>query len=116
MAIKWVEDLGAPALVAVADIVVDSQKPTWSRPVGIGLAAAGYILGGVMGIGGNFMKNVGIAAAPWAFRGIYEYIKESTGTAARMPASRLTMRPAGRPSEGGIARSYQPEMASTGAF
>jgi hypothetical protein len=88
MAIKWVEDLGAPAVVALADIVTTERKPDWNRPVGIGLAAAGYILGGVMGMGGTFVKNLGIASAPWAFESIYQYIKEGTATpaAARVAA------------------------------
>jgi len=96
MAIRWAEDLGAPAVVAAVDILVDKQKPTWSRPVGIALAAAGYILGGYMRIGGNFMKNIGIAAAPWAFESIYGYITEAGGVTGARAGSRLTMRPASR--------------------
>jgi len=78
MGIKFVEDLGPPAVVTVADVLVSEQKPEWYRPVGIGLAAAGYVAGGMFGMGGQFVKNLGIAAAPWAFRSIYEYIKEAT--------------------------------------
>jgi hypothetical protein len=91
--IKWVEDLGAPGVVAVADIATSELKPTWNRPLGIGLAALGYIAGGVLGMGGAFLKNVGIAAAPWAFESIYLYIKESTGedgAAARVARARQT--------------------------
>ena len=86
--IKWVEDLGAPALVAAADIATDELKPTWNRPVGIGLALAGYILGGVLGMGGTFVKNIGIAAAPWAFGSIYQYVKETTGVTSRPVVAR----------------------------
>lgn len=107
MAIKWLEDLGAPALVAVADIAIDAQKPTWSRPVGIGMAAAGYILGGVMGMGGQFMKNLGIAAAPWAFESIYNYVKEATPISSPASKSNLAMRPAGK-AAGGISRYPAP--------
>jgi hypothetical protein len=116
MAIKWMEDLGAPAVVAVADIVTTEQKPTWNRPVGIGLAAIGYIAGGVMGMGGPFVKNLGIAAAPWAMESIYQYIKEATGTTSRM--TMRAGRPAARIAEEShrIARSYQPEMAKATAF
>lgn len=95
MAIRWAEDLGAPAVVAAVDILVDKQKPTWSRPVGIALAVAGYVLGGYMRIGGNFMKNIGIAAAPWAFESLYGYVTEAGLTGARA-GSRLAMRPAAR--------------------
>ena len=119
MAIRVMDDLGAPAVVFAVNKIIDTQKPTWERPVGIGLAAAGYILGGVMGIGGNFMKNVGIAAAPWAFEGIYSYIKESTAPVTPLggrTSSRLSMRPASRASVEGIARSYQPEFEQASAF
>ncbi len=99
--IKWVEDLGAPALVAAADIATDELKPTWNRPVGIGLAATGYVLGGVLGMGGAFVKNIGIAAAPWAFESIYQYIKEASGT----PVSGRTQMQA-RPRLGARVASY----------
>lgn len=95
MAIRWGEDLGAPAVVAVADIATTTYQPTWNRPVGIGLAALGYILGGYMRIGGAFTKNLGIAAAPWAMESIYLYIKEAAGVST-MAGQRLTMRPAAR--------------------
>lgn len=78
--IKWVEDLGAPGVVAIADIATSEHKPTWNRPLGIGLAALGYVAGGVLNMGGGFLKNIGIAAAPWAFESIYLYIKESRET------------------------------------
>lgn len=87
--IKWAEDLGAPALVAAADIATDEMKPTWNRPLGIGLAAFGYLLGGVLGMGGTFVKNIGIASAPWAIGSIYQYVKESSGVSGRA----VTMRP-----------------------
>jgi len=118
MGIKLVEDVGAPAAVALADILTTENKPTWNRPVGIGLAAVGYVMGGMMGMGGGFVKNLGIAAAPWAMESIYQYIKEATaGT-----SSRATMRPVERlrasaaVSGARVTRSYQPEMAKATAF
>ena len=90
MGIRWVDDLGAPALVALADIAVDEQKPAWSRPVGVGLSATGYILGGYMGIGGAFLKNVGIAAGPWAFESIYRWIREGAGVGGRVSRARMS--------------------------
>jgi hypothetical protein len=93
--IRIVDDVVAPAVVAGVDILLDKTKPTWNQPVGIALSAAGYILGGVMGIGGNFMKNIGIASAPWAFESIYHYIAGGTHAAARA-SGRLAMRPAAR--------------------
>jgi hypothetical protein len=93
--IRWVEDLGAPAVVTLADVLVTEQKPDWYRPVGIGLAAAGYVLGGVLGMGGGFVKNLGIAAAPWAFKSIYEYIKEATSPVSGR-AQQVVMQPRAR--------------------
>jgi len=94
--IRWGEDLGAPAVVAVADVVTATQKPEWYGPVGIALATAGYVLGGYMRIGGGFTKNLGIAAAPWAFKAIYDYVKGGIGSPVgggrlvmRSPAARL---------------------------
>lgn len=91
--IRWVEDLGAPAVVTLADVLVSEKKPDWYRPVGIGLSALGYVLGGVMGIGGGFVKNIGIAAAPWAFKSIYEYVKEATTPVAGRAQSVVMSRP-----------------------
>ena len=76
--IRWTEDLGAPALVAAADIATTELQPTWNRWFGIGLAAVGYVAGGVLGIGGTFVKNVGIAAFPWAAHEIYQMVKEAS--------------------------------------
>jgi len=78
MAIRWTTALGANAVVAAADIITTEKKPMWDRPVGCILAGLGYILGGVMGIGGDFVKNLGISAGPWAMESVYLWIKEST--------------------------------------
>jgi len=95
--IRWSSDVGAPAVVAAVDVLTSEKKPTWNKPVGIGLSALGYVLGGVMGIGGAFTKNLGIAAAPWAMESIYEYIRGTTVTSQRLslqPASRISRYPA----------------------
>ncbi len=114
--IRWVEDLGAPAVVAAVDVLTTEKKSEWNRPVGIGLCVAGYVLGGVMGIGGPFVKNLGIASAPWAFESIYQYIKGSTAPVeARVTGNRLVARSASRVTAP-ITRSSQPEMAKTVAF
>ena len=86
--IHWVDDLGAPAVVTLAGIGVDQVKPGWDRPMGVGLSFAGYFLGGYMGIGGNLLKNVGIAAGPWAMRSIYEWAR-GAGVGGRVSQPRL---------------------------
>lgn len=96
-------EVGAPALVAVADVYTSEQQPTWNRPLGIGLAVAGYLLSS-MRVGGSsmnpFLKNLGIAAAPWAFESIYQYAKQGTFS----PTARMTRTPVGRSVASHVAR------------
>jgi len=98
--IRIVEDVVAPALVFGADYGTSELDKTsaadaikWNRPVGIGLAALGYILGGWLGIGGPFVKNMGIASFDWGATSIVEYIKEAGGVGGRVsrgqPVARL---------------------------
>jgi len=84
--IRLVEDLGAPALVFAADWgtdYADSKSAATSfklnRPVGIGLVALGYIVGGWLGYGGTFVKNLGIASFDWGANAIKGYIQEAGG-------------------------------------
>jgi len=84
--IRLVEDVGAPALVFAADWgtdYADSKSAATSfklnRPMGIGLAALGYIVGGWLGYGGTFVKNLGIASFDWGANAIKGYIQEAGG-------------------------------------
>lgn len=96
--IRVVDDVGAPLLVFAADWGTSGVTTAkYNRPVGIGLAAAGYILGGWLGYGGTFMKNVGIASFPWAANAIKSYI-EGAGVGGRTSASRVRV--------GGHIKSY----------
>jgi hypothetical protein len=100
--IRWAEDLGAPAVVAGAYIVSEQYQPTWTKPLGIGIAALGMGLN-YMRIGGQFTKNIGIAAMPWAMTSIYDYIRDAitvTGrVVARPTAARLGTRVASYPAQ-----------------
>ena len=90
--IRVIEDVGAPALVWGADWATSTATTAqFNRPVGIGLAAAGYLLGGWLGYGGSFMKNVGIASFPWAANAIKSYIQE--GTMASRVGHGVSVRP-----------------------
>lgn len=91
--IRWAEDLGAPALVTGADMLVDRVKPSMKDAVGIGLAAAGYI-GAYTGYGGLMLKNVGIAAAPWAFKAIVAKVSGAGITRGLSVRSRVSRWPA----------------------
>lgn len=79
--IRWAEDLGAPAVVAGAYIVAEQYAPTWTKPLGIGLAVVGHVLN-YMRVGGQFTKNVAIAATPWAMTSIYDYVRGGIGAPA----------------------------------
>lgn len=81
-------DFGAPVFVTACDIVTSEKKPTWNKTFGIAMSAACY-LGNIMGKGGTFVKNVGIASAPWALGSIYEIVK---GNGVSMPVSRRVTR------------------------
>lgn len=95
--IRLVEDVGAPALVFGVDWGTDAADKKsaadafkWNRPVGIALAAVGYIVGGWLGYGGLFVKNMGIASFDWAANSIKGYIEEAGAVSGR-----VKVRPAG---------------------
>lgn len=108
--IKFVEDVVPIGVVAAADIFTTEKQPTWNRPLGIGLALGGYILGGLMGIGGNFVKHLGIASGAWGIESAYEYIKEASSPVSRQALQpRLQMQPASRAHSAAISRYPAPE-------
>jgi hypothetical protein len=114
--IRIVEDVVPVGVVAAADIITSEKQPTWNRPLGIGLAVAGYVLGGVMGIGGGFLKNLGIASGAWGIESIYEYIREASSPVTRQPVQqRLKTQPGAR-SLGPISRQYQEEFSKSGSY
>ena len=92
--IKWGSDLGAPAAVAVLDIVTTEKAPEANKPVMIGAAVVGYGCAWAR-VGGDFVKNIGIAAMPAALEAIYYWVKAKVApaAAAQLGARRLTMRP-----------------------
>ena len=89
MAIRPLDDLGGPAFVALADIITSEKKPSWNRPLGIAMCAGGYILGGVMNVGGNFLKQMGVGSFDWAAGSLYAYTKETTPTRVTRNATRV---------------------------
>lgn len=87
---KWTEDLGAPLTVTAVDLISTASFPKWNEYLGYGVAALGYI-GSEWGPYRNndFVKNMGIAAFPWAAKNIYAKVRGGTTTA------RMSFRPAG---------------------
>lgn len=88
--IKMVPDLGAPLTVTAVDLITETAAPNWNEWASYILAAGGY-LGGWMGWGGDFMKNVGIASFPWAAKKLYERVKGGAAPVSR----RLSYRASG---------------------
>jgi len=88
MSIKWVPDLGAPIAVVAIDLVTEATQPTWSTWVSYLMAAGGYV-GSGMGWGGDFVKNIGIAALPGAAKNIYSQVQTGMTMESR-PRNRVT--------------------------
>jgi len=110
--IRVIDDLAAPALVwgidygtSKADEGSAADAFKWNKPAGIGVCALGYILGGWLGYGGNFLKNMGIASFPWALNSISSYVSGISGAPVRSRAgvaSRIRGYPA-QPKDTGVA-------------
>lgn len=111
--IRIAQDVGAPIVVTGIDIATLELKPDWNEWASYIMAGAAYVVSGlglVRGTGGEFIKNMGIAALPLAARNIYARVKQpvSQRAGAGAGATRLALRP--NPTTGGIGRSYQPEF------
>lgn len=65
-----IPDFGAPLAVTAVDLVVETTMPQWNNWAAYLCAGGGY-LGAWMGWGGEFTKNFGIAALPWAAKKLY---------------------------------------------
>lgn len=70
MPIKLVDDVGAPLGVVAIDLITESVRPDWNELVSYLVTVAGYGASQLRW-GGDFWKNMGIAAMPWAAKNIY---------------------------------------------
>lgn len=97
MPMRLLEDLGAPGLVAVADIASTEQKPSWNKWLGIGVAVGSWALETFGRMGGEFVHNVRVSATPWAIENVYNYVREAQGVSsvAMRPTARLRARSSG---------------------
>lgn len=94
MAIKMVPDLGAPLTVVAIDLAVESLAPNYSKWATGALAAGGY-LAAWQGWGGDFVKNVGIAALPAFAKNVYDYVRGGASSrATHMSLRRVARYPA----------------------
>jgi hypothetical protein len=77
---RIVEDLIPPAVVAAADIVTAQKWPKYNEFVGYGLAVIGQFAEYIPMVPRSpWVKNMGIAATPWALKSLYTRIKAMTG-------------------------------------
>ncbi len=90
MAIKWVPDLGAPIVVAAADLLTEKYAASYRKWVTGILAVGGYV-GSYMNFGGDFVKNVGIAALPTFARNIYDMFNKTTTTSRNVSFHRTSV-------------------------
>jgi hypothetical protein len=108
--LNWMNDLGAPAVVTAVDLVTE----TVGTPAGQYNEAASYVVAAgsyaaaLLGYGGDFVLNMGIAGFPWAAKNIYKRVKAMTGTAG-MPARAMAVR---RVAPAGIGRWPAPAQES----
>ena len=104
MAIRMVEDLGAPIAVTAVDLITLEVAPDWNEWSSYIMAAGGYVAG-FLGFGGPFVKNIGVASLALAARNIRDRVKG--GAARRVGSSRLAFRPA---AHAGIRQTVVPEF------
>lgn len=79
MKIDLVNDIGAPVAVTAVDLITETTIPQYNEWAAYILAVGGYV-GAWQNMGGEFVKNIGIASFPWAAKKIYERVRAMGGT------------------------------------
>jgi hypothetical protein len=115
MPIKMIEDVGAPATVAVVSVITNELAPDWNEWAHYIMTGLGYI-GGILGFGGGYVKNLGVASLDGTVQHIYTRVKGGVSSKASVPTSKMTLRsiptgPVNRP----VQRSYQTEFETAGS-
>jgi len=113
--IRVVPDVVAPAVVTGVDIATLELAPGWNELASYIIAGGAYIASGlnlIRGNGGDFVKNMGIAALPLAARNIYMRVKSPVSRRAGVGASRLVLQHKPANTDSPIKRSYQEEFES----
>lgn len=108
MRINLVNDVGAPLAVTAVELITETTVPQYNEWAAYLLAIGGYA-GSMMGYGGDFVKNVGIASMPWAAKKVYDRVKSMTGGTGG--TSRLALRRVAAPITRYPAPSYNDEFA-----
>ena len=73
MAIRIVEDVGAPVAVFVVDKATQSMLPTWNKWINYGMTVLGYGAA-YLNKGGDFTKNLAIASLPKSLDQLYALV------------------------------------------
>jgi len=89
LAIRFVEDIGAPLTVTAVDLIIETVRPDWTKWATYAMTGIGYGLPFFTKMGGDYIKNIGIAALPAAARNIYEQVR---GVGSPVRSRRLAVR------------------------
>jgi len=111
--IRVVPDVVAPAVVTGVDIATLELKPDWNEMASYIIAGAAYVVSGlglIRGNGGDFVKNMGIAALPLAARNLYMRVKSPVSRS--VSAKRMVLQHDSSNLGSGVSRSYQHEFES----
>jgi len=83
MAIRVVSDVGAPLAVTAINIVSRVSIPEYHDWLIYATTIAGYV-GGWMGWGGDFLKQMGVSSLPLTADKIYERVRGGAGASRRL--------------------------------
>ncbi len=81
MGMQWTNDVGAPLAVTAIDLVVETVIPQYNEWAAYGTAGLAWIAANSGFAKGNeqFVKNMAIAATPWAAKQAYRRIRGMLG-------------------------------------
>lgn len=92
--VKWVPDLGAPAAVTAVDLVTKSVVGGKYNEIADYIMTGGGYLAALLGYGGDFVKNIGIASMPLTAQKVYERIRGAMGVSNRVSYRAVSRFPA----------------------
>jgi len=78
---RFKDDIGAPLAVTAIDLAVESWRPQWNEYASYVTTLGAWIAHSMGYAKGDFVKNMAIAATPWAAKGIYQRIRGISGSA-----------------------------------
>ena len=76
MAIRWSSDVGAPVAVMAVNVVGRTVFPAYHDWLTYGMTVVGYGAA-MLGMGGDFIKNIGVASLPLTGEKIYDRVSGS---------------------------------------